>query len=220
MARESFLPDEGAGGDGARVRALLEVSGTMAHGDPDGIREALGRAAKHASASEIEETILQAYLFLGYPAALNTFALWRDITAGDAGRDSEGDSLPTPDDPWGWEARGEAVCRVVYGGQYERLRANVRRLHPDMEHWMVVEGYGKVLGRPGLDLKVRELCIVVILAVQGAPRQLYSHLRGALHAGAHDDEIEGALSVAREWQSEDSAESVREVWSAVRGRGR
>ena len=47
--------------------------------------------------------------------------------------------------------RGEEVCRTVYGGQYEGLRRNVRDLHPDMERWMVVEGYGKVLGRPGLD---------------------------------------------------------------------
>lgn len=192
----------------------------MAHGVSDTVRDALGRAARCAPGSEIEETILQAYLFLGYPAALNTFALWRDLTAGDVERDAGEGPLPTPDDPSGWEVRGEAVCRVVYGGQYERLRANVRRLHPDMEHWMVVEGYGKVLGRPGLELKVRELCIVVILAVQGAPRQLYSHLRGALHAGARDEEIEGALSVAREWQSRDSAESARGVWSSVRGRGR
>jgi 4-carboxymuconolactone decarboxylase len=194
----------------------MELSGAMASGSADTIRDALSRVAKDAPASGIEETILQAYLFLGYPAALNTFALWRELPEGGG----TGTQPSVPDDPVGWEARGEAVCRVVYGGQYERLRSNVRRLHPDMEHWMVVEGYGKVLGRPGLELRVRELCIVVILAVQGATRQLYSHLRGALHAGARDEEIEEALSVARRWQSRESFEICREVWSAVRGRGR
>jgi hypothetical protein len=50
---------------------------------------------------------------------------------------------------------------------------------------MIVEGYGKVLGRPGLDAgDVRELCIVALLAVAGRAAQLYSHLRGALNAGA------------------------------------
>lgn len=218
-----MLSEEPAGGDPAGVRGLLEISGAMAGGDAAAIRDALARASRHASASEIEETILQAYLFLGYPAALNTFACWREL----APLEAEPKAESSEEAEWGpegglreWEARGEAVCRIVYGGQYERLRANVRRLHPDMEHWMVVEGYGKVLGRPGLELKVRELCIVVILAVQGTLRQLYSHLRGAQHAGAHDEEIEAALSVARRWQSRESSEAARQVWSEVRGRER
>ena len=74
----------------------------------------------------------------------------------------------------------------MYGGQYEKLRANIAALHPDMERWMVREGYGKVLGRPGLDLATRELCIVALLAPQDAGPQLYSHLRGALNAGADE----------------------------------
>ena len=50
---------------------------------------------------------------------------------------------------------------------------------------MLAEGYGKVLGRPGLALEVRELCIVAILAGQDAAPQLYAHLRGALNVGAY-----------------------------------
>jgi 4-carboxymuconolactone decarboxylase len=56
--------------------------------------------------------------------------------------------VATEDDAALWRARGQEVCRAVYGGQYPRLRENVRDLHPDMERWMVEEGYGKVLGRP------------------------------------------------------------------------
>ena len=112
------------------------------------------------------------------------------------------------------------MCRVVYGGQYERLRENVRALHPAMERWMVVEGYGKVLGRPGLDLRVRELCIIVILAVQGVPRQLYSHIRGAVNAGATEAAIEEALGVATEWQTVDGVAESRRIWDQVNRRGR
>ena len=54
-------------------------------------------------------------------------------------------------------ARGEATCAAVYGPFYERLRLNIRALHPALDAWMIVEGYGKVLGRPGLDLARREL---------------------------------------------------------------
>lgn len=83
---------------------------------------------------------------------------------------------------------------------------------------MVVEGYGKVLGRPGLALKTRELCIVAILAVRGARVQLYSHLRGALNVGAEMAEVESALACALDYASEDRARTAWEVWSEVRRR--
>jgi 4-carboxymuconolactone decarboxylase len=83
---------------------------------------------------------------------------------------------------------------------------------------MVVEGYGKVLGRPGLDLATRELCIIALLVVLNAPRQLYSHLRGALNAGAHPSEVEAALDLACASADEESAGQARGVWERVKGR--
>jgi alkylhydroperoxidase/carboxymuconolactone decarboxylase family protein YurZ len=64
-----------------------------------------------------------------------------------------------------------------------------------MERWMIVEGYGKVLSRPGLDLATRELCIVALLAPQDAAPQLYSHLRGALNAGAAESDVDEAVAL-------------------------
>jgi 4-carboxymuconolactone decarboxylase len=123
-----------------------------------------------------------------------------------------------PADWSGWTERGEAVCRTVYGGQYEGLRGNVRALHPDMEQWMVTEGYGKVLGRPGLDLATRELCVVALLAVAVAPAQLYSHLRGALNAGASPEAVEEALAIAARASSDEAVTLARETWRRVRRR--
>ncbi len=37
-----------------------------------------------------------------------------------------------PDYPL-WEGCGRDVCGAVYSGQYERLRENIRALHPDLE---------------------------------------------------------------------------------------
>lgn len=115
-------------------------------------------------------------------------------------------------------AEGVEVCRTVYGGQYGGLRRNIRALHPDMEGWMVVEGYGKVLGRPQLDLATRELCIAALLAVLGAPRQLYSHLRGALNAGATLEEVEGAMRTACRQLGEDDCQESWATWEGVRTR--
>ncbi len=188
----------------------MALSATLAARDPAALGEALDRAEDRAEGSEVEEVILQSYLFLGYPAALNAFALWREATGRVA------DSLPQDAGPW--SERGAAVCQAVYAGQYAGLRANVRRLHPDMERWMVEEGYGKVLGRPGLDLATRELCIAALLAVLDAPRQLYSHARGALNVGATAEAVERALELAAEVSDEGARVRAAEIWAAVRQR--
>lgn len=193
------------------IESLTALSAALAQRDPQRLRATMETVAEGEDPIKVEEVILQSYLFLGYPIALNAFGLWREIS----GRDpDEG----TADDWQGWVSRGEDVCKTVYGGQYQGLRRNVRHLQPDMERWMVVEGYGKVLGRPGLDLISRELCIAALLAVLGAPRQLYSHLRGALNAGAHPAQVEKALKVASGFQEQAREKESWEVWERVRAR--
>src|SRR5687768_12715574 len=119
------------------VRALVDVSALLALGDRAGLDAALARAAAVAADDAIEEALLQSYLFLGYPAALYGLSVWRKRKP------------PPPPSPAGdgdlreWQARGDATCARVYGEQYARLRDNVAALHPDIERWMIVEGYGK-----------------------------------------------------------------------------
>jgi alkylhydroperoxidase/carboxymuconolactone decarboxylase family protein YurZ len=55
---------------------------------------------------------------------------------------------------------------------------------PEVFLWMELEGYGKVLSRPGLDVIDRELAIVACLMIEHRPAQLHSHIRGALNVGA------------------------------------
>ena len=125
---------------------------------------------------------------------------------------------PTPEDPTTWRARGEKVCARVYAGQYDRLRANIARLHPDMERWMLEEGYGKVLGRPAVDLKVRELCIASVLVGLDAPQQLYSHLRGAFNVGATIEEIETTVEIACTHTTLAAKENARKAWKDLKTR--
>jgi 4-carboxymuconolactone decarboxylase len=191
---------------------LVRLSAAVASGDPTRRREALRVAARAGADGAVEEALLQTYLFLGFPAALTALAEWREVSG----------TLPTPGDDvvelTSWSQRGEAVCRTVYGRSYEKLRGNVRRVHPAMDDWMIQEGYGKVLARPGLDLDTRELCIVAVLSVTGWEPQLHSHLRGALHAGCSPARVDEAMETGLELSADPSwPERARSLWKRVAG---
>jgi 4-carboxymuconolactone decarboxylase len=196
-------------------RALLALSAALGAGS-DGLDAALSRAAESAAPRAVEEALLQSYLFVGFPAALSGLARWRELRG----------TPPEPEDPAEAEAdaarretRGVEICRAVYGGAYERLRSNVARAHPAIDRWMIREGYGKVLGRPGLALAERELCIVALLAAAGWEPQLHSHLRGALRTGAADADIEEALEVGLAAAGdEEGVKRGRTLWRRVRAR--
>lgn len=191
--------------------ALLAASAALATRDAGRIRAALAAAARACDPGDVEEVLLQAHLFVGFPDALNALALWREVSGRPA-------PPPLAEDPAGWEARGERVCAAVYGANYGRLRENVRALHPDVDGWMVTGGYGRVIGRPGPGLAVRELCIAALLAVWDVPRQLHSHLRGARNAGASVEEVDEAVEVACGMVDAAHAARVRALWAEIRAR--
>jgi len=116
----------------------------------------------------VEEIILQSYLFAGFPRALNAARAWR-ATSGRAAPAEDAEA--SVEDLDLWRKRGEETCAIIYGENYEKLRQNIRELHPALDEWMIVDGYGKVLSRPGLDLRTRELCVVAACAVAGQQRQ-------------------------------------------------
>ena len=58
---------------GDAMRTLLRLSAAVAAGSRERRIETMRIASESASATTIEEALLQSYLFLGYPAALNGF---------------------------------------------------------------------------------------------------------------------------------------------------
>jgi 4-carboxymuconolactone decarboxylase len=196
-------------------QSLVRLSAALATGDQESIEQAARVAHGTARPVAVEECLLQSYLFLGFPAALTALMAWREIS----GAPPAPEPASGADDLARWIERGGEVCRIVYGRAYEKLRGNVRRVHPAMDRWMIQEGYGRVLGRPGLDLATRELCIVAILAATGWESQLHSHLRGALHAGCLPDAVEAALEegLARS-PDDDWPARARHLWERVRVR--
>lgn len=161
----------------------------------------------------VEELLLQSVLMCGYPRALVAFTVWRKYGGLPApAQDGESDYSRVPE----WTARGEATCEIVYGDNYMKLRESVRALHPAVDAWMITEGYGRTLSRPGLDLLRRELCTVAQTAVLETPRQLHSHLRGSLNAGATFAQIEAVMSVVNPMLSFDQWKKIKELWRTVR----
>ena len=195
------------------TRQLVRLSAIISSGTEPEIRAAMsGVARADVPALWIEELILQTYLFAGFPRGLNAMREWRRASGLAAPERDEGER---PDIST-WTREGERTCRTVYGRMYERLRVNIRELHPALDTWMIVEGYGKVLSRPGLDLKRRELCVVAACAVLGQERQLHSHLHGALNAGATPAEMEDALDVVIDMLEPAARDRVMHLWSRVR----
>jgi L-asparaginase II len=196
------------------LSALVEVSAAIANGDEAAIESALRAAMVHAEPVEVEEAMLQSYLFLGFPAALNAFATWRRVSGTDASPLLEQDAggLGVIE---AWSELGERTCARVYGRAYEGLRRNIASLKPELDRWMILEGYGKVLARPGLSLGRRECCISAILAVRGLPVQLRSHMRGALRCGATPDMLDRILALAAPMTPEPALARARAVRDAV-----
>ena len=104
---------------------------------------------------------------------------------------------------------------VTLAGHRFEQRASVA-LHPALDAWMLTEGYGRTLSRPGLDLLRRELCVIAQTAVLDTPRQLHSHLRGALNAGGSFETVEAALLEVIPFVPADQWKSVKELWEQVR----
>jgi len=196
------------------TRELVRLAAVISSGTEAEIRGAMSRVADgEVPAVWIEELILQTYLFAGFPRGLNAMREWRRASGHAAPDRDEGERL---DATLRWAQEGEATCHTVYGEMYERLRVNIRALHPALDSWMIVEGYGKVLSRPGLDLKRRELCVIAACAALEQERQLHSHLHGALNAGATAAEVDDALAVVVDVLNSSARDRIAHLWSRVR----
>jgi alkylhydroperoxidase/carboxymuconolactone decarboxylase family protein YurZ len=137
---------------------------------------------------ELYESLLQNYLFTGYPSAMMSLKILSEYIPGIKNSNIESWDLNT------YRERGVKHCKKVYGRKFEKLLSNVRLFSPDLSEWLLLEGYGKVLGRKGLSLKKRELNNVAVLAVLKFEDQLYSHINGAFRTGSSPEQIGKVIS--------------------------
>src|SRR5438270_7453210 len=143
--------------------ALVRIAVATATGDETKLRDRMVVArAMHVPPQWVDGLLLQSFLNVGYPLALVAFGVWRSV----AGPPKEtGESIAHPE--WErWTTRGVEACGEVYGRTFHKLMLNLRALHPAIEPLVVVDAYGKILGRPGLDSKRRALCTRAAIAMQ------------------------------------------------------
>jgi len=197
--------------------ALVRIAAATATGDEAKLRERMVAArAAHVPPQWVDELLLQSFLNVGYPLALVAFGVWRSV-AGPVLESEKGEAIAHPE--WErWTTRGTEACAEVYGRTFHKLMLNLRALHPAIEPLVVVDAYGKILGRPGLDSKRRELCTLAAIAMQNAPRQLHAHLRGALNTGSTREDVDAVLAVVEADLPADRALRTWELWADVRER--
>ena len=175
-----------SGTSDSKTRLLAYYSVAITWADDALMQETVHAArAYKVDRRALYEIVLQSYLFLGFPrmllAAESLEAAW-PLENGDAKLEPI-----TPSEAADWFERGEILCKKVYDTTYESLRDAVLSKSPEIFRWMIFEGYGKVLSRPGLPIVDRELSIVAFLMAENRPRQLHSHIKGALNVGAPEE---------------------------------
>ena len=202
----------------APTSALVRLSAIVTAGTEAEMRAIMQTIPEAVPAVWVEELLLQSYLFAGFPRTLNAMREWRRVQPDISGAPAPEERGSRMGELTRWRAQGEATCAAVYGVMYERLRHNIRHLHPLLDDWMITDGYGKVLSRPELDLPRRELCIVAACAAAGQDRQLHSHLHGARNVGVEPDVIDEVIEAVAGDVGADRAQAARSLWARVRGK--
>jgi 4-carboxymuconolactone decarboxylase len=164
---------------GNRAAALrLHLAGALAHG---------------VTREEIIEVLIQLSVYRGFPAALNAFAVAKDIFA--AGSPMIGVNVPPPavvESRADRLERGRATLAKTSGSSGDVVVRSFDDVAPDLGRMIVEHSYGEVFSRSGIDMKSRELSACAALAAVGSATTeipLRVHINAALNVGATREEI-------------------------------
>lgn len=174
-----------------QVRLLVLTAVSTCRGAFDDLGDVFTAAqARAMRRSAFEEALLQSVLFCGFPRCVTAFETLRDRWPGHPA--DEGGDVPADL----WRERGQQFFDAVYAHRAAEVGAMLRGLSPAFHDFVIESAYGRVLARPGLDPRTRELLAVGALAALGQIPQLIAHARGALRFDASRDEVDEALWTA------------------------
>jgi len=167
---------------------IARFAAAFARSDWKNLKSLAGRAkALGVTSKQLYELVLQGYLFLGFPAAIEAFAVLDGAFK---------TRKKTAERSRGWRVKkGEVLCRRIYREKFPVLMQSLKERSPELAGWIIEEGYGKVLSRRGASLCLRELFSAALLAASGFPKQLFAHLRALVEMG---EKVEDLLFLIRE----------------------
>ncbi len=144
-------------------------------------------AARALPSQDLEETLLQAVLFCGFPRVVTAFEQLGEVWP--AATPPAGGGLP----PVEQGPAGLALFAGIYGPNQDAVAAMLRGFHQDFHDFVLEAAYGRVLTRPHFGPRMRELLAVGALAAQNQLRQFVGHARGAMHFGSTKAELRETL---------------------------
>eukprot|EP00292_Cryptomonas_paramecium_P009196 CAMPEP_0113682074 /NCGR_PEP_ID=MMETSP0038_2-20120614/12412_1 /TAXON_ID=2898 /ORGANISM="Cryptomonas paramecium" /LENGTH=256 /DNA_ID=CAMNT_0000601005 /DNA_START=37 /DNA_END=807 /DNA_ORIENTATION=+ /assembly_acc=CAM_ASM_000170 len=136
----------------------------------------------HAQGAEI---ILQIHTLAGFPRSIN--ALIRVEQVGMCPIAAK--EIEENQDLGKWQKDGLDTMDAVYGSVSDKMLRNFKGMHPLLELMLVEHAYGRILSRPLVSLRVRELATLAVTAGMNLPVQMFTHLRGCLRTGATREEV-------------------------------
>ncbi len=164
------------------IKGISRLGAAIASDDLKKVLHEMKDCIANLPVKKIYETILQSYLFCGFPAVIESLRIFSDLSGGYT------EAAETYDSEI-FAVRGEKNCKAIYRKNYDKLIENMAKYSPDLKQWMIIEGYGKVMGRPGLNLLEREFVNISILCTRYYESQLHAHIKGCLNNGATANEV-------------------------------
>ncbi len=187
------------------LRRLCVLAAAAAYGDAALVlSETQAALLEGVPAARLEETLLQIVPYAGFPRALAAFSAARGaLPAAASGAPAGGAD---------GGAGGVGAFEAVYGETAEKVRAGLARLHPLLPEWTIEFAYGRVLSRPALSPKEREVLAVSILTALGSVDDaLLGHMRAAIRLGATPEAVAGAVAVVPSSAGEGKRAAARAV---------
>lgn len=136
-----------------------------------------------ASAIEIREAMYQLAPFIGFPRTLNAVSIMNEVFASkDININNE--KMGTVVDEERFE-KGLAIQYSMYGDEIKTKYQD----YPEVPEFLTAFCFGDFYTRKGLDLKTRELLILVVLTTLNLTAQLKVHLLGNLKVGNSKETI-------------------------------
>jgi len=177
-------------------RLLVKIQACLWPGDHAALEVCLRKCRDHGVGREqVEELFLQAVLFCGFPRIVNAFRILADtwpsppVTAA-----PPGGGIPESER----KLAGLELFETIYADNAADVQAMLRGYHHELHDFVLDTAYGRILSRPGLEPRIRELVAVGVLALTNQVPQMIAHGRGARKFGATDEQLREAIYTATE----------------------